>query len=111
MKVQRKLSFLAKRVSKKFGALAAIALFSANQAFAQGAAGIDAASSELATYMDPLSSMMMVLGGIVGLVGAVRVYLKWNSGDQDVQKSLMGWMGSCIFLVVSGVIVRAFFGL
>lgn len=71
--------------------------------FAQGAAGIDAASSELATYMDPLGNMMMILGGLVGLVGAVRVYLKWNSGDQDVQKAVMGWMGSCIFLVVSGV--------
>ena len=79
--------------------------------FAQGAAGIDAASSELATYMDPLGNMMMILGGLVGLVGAVRVYLKWNSGDQDVQKAVMGWMGSCIFLVVSGVVVKAFFGI
>jgi len=111
MKVKSKLSAMAKKVSKKWSALVAIALFSFNQAFAQGAAGIDAASSELATYMDPLGNMMMVLGGIVGLVGAVRVYLKWNAGDQDVQKSLMGWMGSCIFLVVSGVIVKAFFGL
>ena len=71
-------------------------------------AGIDAASSELATYMDPLGNMMMILGGLVGLVGAVRVYLKWNSGDQDVQKAVMG---SCIFLVVSGVVVKAFFGI
>lgn len=112
MKVKsNKLSEMTKRVSKKLGALVAIALFLVHKTFAQGAAGIDAASSELATYMDPLGNMMMVLGGIVGLVGAIRVYMKWNSGDQDVQKSLMGWMGSCIFLVVSGVIVKAFFGL
>lgn len=84
----------------------ALALTSANAAMAQGAA-----SSELATYMDPLGNMMMVVGGIVGLVGAVRCYFKWNSGDSDVMKSVMGWMGSCVFLVVSGVIVRAFFGL
>jgi uncharacterized membrane protein len=80
--------------------------------FAQGAAGIDAASSELATYMDPLGNMMMILGGLVGLVGAVRVYLKWNSGDpRCTKKAVMGWMGSCIFLVVSGVVVKAFFGI
>lgn len=95
---------------KKIIALSALIL-SVNNAFAQGAAGIDAASSELSTYMDPLGSMIMILGGIVGLVGAVRVYLKWNAGDQDVQKSVMGWFGSCIFLVVSGAIVKAFFGL
>lgn len=80
----------------------AISTMVVTNTFAQGAAGIDAASSELATYMDPLGNMMMILGGLVGLVGAVRVYLKWNSGDQDVQKAVMGWMGSCIFLVVSG---------
>lgn len=89
----------------------AMCTMAATNSFAQGAAGIDAASSELATYMDPLGNMMMVLGAIVGLVGAVRVYLKWNAGDQDVQKAVMGWMGSCIFLVVSGVIVKAFFGI
>ena len=84
----------------------AISIMVVTNTFAQGAAGIDAASSELATYMDPLGNMMMILGGLVGLVGAVRVYLKWNSGDQDVQKAVMGWMGSCIFLVVSGVVVN-----
>jgi hypothetical protein len=65
----------------------AISIMVVTNTFAQGAAGIDAASSELATYMDPLGNMMMILGGLVGLVGAVRVYLKWNSGDQDVQKA------------------------
>jgi hypothetical protein len=99
------------KVSKKVGVLLALNVLSILNIFAQGSAGIDAASSELTTYIDPLGNMMMVLGGIVGLVGAIRVYMKWNAGDQDVQKSLMGWMGSCIFLVISGVIVKAFFGL
>ena len=48
---------------------------------------------------------------IVGIVGAIRVYSKWNSGDQDINKELMGWGGSCVFLVVSAVIIKAFFGL
>ena len=74
----------------------AISIMVVTNTFAQGAAGIDAASSELATYMDPLGNMMMILGGLVGLVGAVRVYLKWNSGDQDVQKAVMGWMMHCL---------------
>lgn len=96
-------------MKKVIASLCAILLVT--NTFAQGATGIEAASSELQTYFDPLGNMMMILGGIVGLVGAVRVYLKWNAGDQDVQKAVMGWMGSCIFLVVSGVVVKAFFGL
>ena len=99
-----------RKIAQRAFALA-ISIMVVTNTFAQGAAGIDAASSELATYMDPLGNMMMILGGLVGSVGAVRVYLKWNSGDQDVQKAVMGWMGSCIFLVVSGVVVKAFFGI
>lgn len=93
-------------------ALFALALLSINS-FAQGggAAGIDAASSELTTFIDPLGNLLMVVGGLVGLVGAIRVYLKWNNGDQDTTKALMGWLGSCVFLVVSGIVVKAFFGL
>ena len=45
----------------------AISTMVVTNTFAQGAAGIDAASSELATYMDPLGNMMMILGGLVGL--------------------------------------------
>jgi hypothetical protein len=97
---------------KSASLLAALILFSI-KTFAQGggAAGIDAASSELTTYVDPLGNLLMVVGGLVGLVGAIRVYLKWNNGDQDTTKALMGWLGSCIFLVVSGIVIKAFFGL
>jgi hypothetical protein len=77
---------------------------------AQGAQGIDAGTSELATYIDPIGNLILMVGAIVGLVGAVRVYIKWNNGDNDVQKSIMGWMGSCVFLVVSGMVIKAFFG-
>jgi len=96
---------------KKFAAVAFAILAASSNVFAQGARGIDAASSELTTYIDPISNMTMILGGIIGLIGGIRIYIKWNSGDQDVQKSVMGWMGSCIFLVLVGVIVKAFFGL
>ncbi|QNF31347.1 DUF4134 domain-containing protein (plasmid) [Adhaeribacter swui] len=77
---------------------------------AQGAKGIDAGASELATYIDPVANLILTIGAIVGLVGGVRCYIKWNSGDNDVQKSVMGWMGSCVFLLCVGVIVKAMFG-
>ena len=79
-------------------------------AMAQGALGIDAASSELITYVDPVANMILIVGAIVGLIGGVRVYIKWNSGDQDVQKAIMGWFGSCLFLIVVGIVIKAFFG-
>jgi hypothetical protein len=54
---------------------------------------------------------MYAIGAIVGLIGAVKVYQKWNSGDQDTSKVAAAWFGSCIFLVVVATIIKSFFGI
>ena len=76
-----------------------------------GVTGLTTAETNLRTYVDPVCNIVMVIGGIVGLVGAIRVFSKWQNGDQDVTKSLMAWLGSCVFLVVGALVVKAFFGL
>jgi capsular polysaccharide biosynthesis protein len=76
-----------------------------------GVTGLNSATTSLKTYVAPVTNVTLVIGGIVGIVGAIRVYSKWNSGDQDINKELMGWGGSCVFLVVSAVVIKAFFGL
>lgn len=97
-------------VNKKSMAVLAIALLMANSSFAgSGVAGVSAGTSELSQYLDPVSNLILAIGAIVGLVGGVRVYIKWNSGDQDVSKEIMGWMGSCVFLVLVSVVIKAFF--
>lgn len=81
-------------------------------AFAQsGVTGLNTATTTLKTYVVPVTNISLVIGGIVGIVGGIRVYSKWNAGDQDINKELMGWGGSCVFLVVSSLVIKAFFGL
>jgi hypothetical protein len=106
---QKKAFSMKKAMSKRGLALAVIGL-TCFQSFA-GATGIDAGTSELTTYIDPIGNMVIIIGAIVGLVGGIRVFIKWNNGDQDTNKAIMSWFGSCIFLVLTGVIIRAFFGL
>jgi hypothetical protein len=97
---------------KKMWATAVLFVLGTVSAFAQnGVTGINTATSTLKTYVDPVTNIALVIGGIIGLIGAIRVYSKWNSGDQDINKELMGWGGSCVFLVVSALIIKAFFGL
>jgi len=97
---------------KRLWATAAVMALGTGAAFAQnGVTGINSATTSLKTYVDPVTNVTLVIGGIVGIVGAIRVYSKWNSGDQDINKELMGWGGSCVFLVVSALIIKAFFGL
>nr|WP_121270938.1 DUF4134 domain-containing protein [Pedobacter schmidteae] len=75
-----------------------------------GVTGINAATSSLGTYVDPVSFLILAIGAVVGLIGGVRVYIKWNNGDQDINKDIMGWGGSCLFLVLVSVVIKAFFG-
>ena len=75
-----------------------------------GTTGINAATSSLTSYVDPVSTLTLAIGAVVGIIGGVRVYIKWNSGDQDINKELMSWGGSCLFLVLVSVVIKAFFG-
>ena len=78
----------------------------AQNAFAQA---LDTAGTEIAGVFDSLSKLMLVVGGVVGVVGAIRIYIKWNNGDQDVTKSIVGWGGAGLFLVATSAVLRAIF--
>lgn len=100
-----------KNVTHRFTLALALVVLSINQLFAQGAqVGINAATSTLTGYVDPMSTLILAIGAVVGLIGGVRVFIKWNSGDQDINKELMSWGGSCLFLVLVSVVIKAFFG-
>ncbi|RDV11912.1 DUF4134 domain-containing protein [Pontibacter diazotrophicus] len=82
----------------------------AQAAFAQGEEGINAGTSEIKKYVTPVTNLIIALGGVVALVGGVSVFIAWQNGSQDVGKKLMAWAGSCIFLMLVGAVVKAFFG-
>lgn len=91
--------------------IATLMLLSAFSGSAQsGQAGINAATNEVRSYFQVGTTLMYAIGAIVGLVGAVKVYNKWNSGDNDTGKVAAAWFGSCIFLVVVATVLRGFFG-
>lgn len=76
-----------------------------------GNAGINQANTQVKSYFESGTNLMYAIGAIVGLIGAVKVYQKWNSGDQDTSKVAAAWFGSCIFLVVVATIIKSFFGI
>ena len=75
-----------------------------------GNAGINAANTQVRSYFTAGTNLMYAIGAIVGLIGAVKVYQKWNSGDQDTGKVAAAWFGSCVFLVVVATVIKSFFG-
>jgi hypothetical protein len=74
-----------------------------------GNAGINDANTKVRSYFQSGSNLMYAVGAILGLIGAVKVYQKWNAGDPDTGKVAAAWFGSCVFLVVVTTVIRAFF--
>ena len=76
------------------------ALFAALSASAQGngMAGVNEATRPL-----------YAVAAVLGLIGGIKVYSKFSSGDPDVSKTAAGWFFACIFLVVAATVLRSFF--
>ena len=81
------------------------------QSFAQdGNAGITEATTRVRGYFDDGSKLVYAICAIVGLVGAIKVYKKWNDGDHDTAKVATSWFGSCIFVAIVTTVLKSFFG-
>ena len=91
--------------------IAAILLLSISSAFAQGngLSGINQATNMVTSYFDPATKLIYAIGAVVGLIGGVKVYSKFSSGDPDTSKTAASWFGACIFLIVAATILRSFF--
>ena len=74
-----------------------------------GLSGINEATSMVTSYFDPGTKLIYAIGAVVGLIGGVKVYSKWSSGDPDTTKTAASWFGACIFLIVAATILRSFF--
>ena len=88
-----------------------MAVVLASAAMAQGNAikGITDATSMVTSYFAPLTKLIYAVGAVVGLIGGIKVYQKFSSGDPDTSKTAASWFGACIFLVIVGVVLESFF--
>lgn len=74
-----------------------------------GQAGITETTQMVTSYFEPGTKLIYAIGAVVGLIGGVKVYGKFSSGDPDTSKTAASWFGACIFLIVAATILRSFF--
>ncbi|UZT98952.1 DUF4134 domain-containing protein [Chryseobacterium fluminis] len=91
--------------------LSGLTFMAVTGAFAQGngTAGINEATQMVTSYFEPATQLIYAIGAVVGLIGGVKVYNKFSSGDPDTSKTAASWFGACIFLIVAATILRSFF--
>ena len=92
------------------GTMLVLLLFAGRVHAQDGNTGINEANAKVRSYFDSGTNLMYAVGALVGLIGAVKVYQKWNSGDPDTGKVAAAWFGSCVFLVIVATVIKSFFG-
>jgi Domain of unknown function (DUF4134) len=76
-----------------------------------GVAALEDAQVQIKKYFAPLTIIIYIIAAIVGMIGAFKVYNKWQNGEQDVQKAAVGWFGSFLFLIIANTVLRSVFGI
>ena len=80
---------------KKIGMILLLTLAMTTGAYAQGngMAGINEATKMVTSYFDPATKLIYAIGAVVGLIGGIKVYNKFASGDPDTSKNgcLLVW--------------------
>lgn len=88
--------------------LASAEIYAQDHTQAQSTIGTTA--GEIKNYATNVTKVVQAVGGIVGLIGAGRIYNKWTNGDQDINKEIVAWAGAAIFLMVAPSVITGFFG-
>ena len=44
------------------------------------------------------------------VISALQIYIKWNTGEDGIVKSILMLFGACMFIIGASIVFPAFFG-
>lgn len=74
-------------------------------------------ADSLATMHDYVVTMMLyvlyvcyAIASVLAIVSALQIYIKMNTGEDGIIKSITSLVGACLFIIGASVVFPAFFG-
>ena len=116
----KKIKNFAKKLfsAKRMKTLAMLLFCGTLATYAQNAAGdytagtdaLATVTEEIAKYVPFVVKLCYAIAAIVAIIGALQIYIKMNTGEGDVTKSIMMLIGACLFMIGTTILFPAFFG-
>ena len=78
--------------------------------YSWGADALSNAHDFTVTMMLYVVYLLYAISAIVAIIGALQIYIKMNTGEGDVTKSIMMLIGTCLFMIGATILFPAFFG-
>ena len=74
-------------------------------------------ADSLATMHDYVVTMMLYVlyicyafASVFAVVSALQIYIKMNTGEDGITKSITTLVGACLFIIEASIVFPAFFG-
>ena len=105
-------------MSKAKKILCALCLPFPYTAFAKsGSVNYSWGADALATMHDFVVTMMLyvlyicyAVASVLAVISALQIYIKWNTGEDGIVKSILMLFGACMFIIGASIVFPAFFG-
>ena len=78
--------------------------------YSWGADALANAHDYTVTMMLYVVYLSYAIAGLVAVIGALQIYIKMQTGEGDITKSIMMLIGACLFMIGAYVLFPAFFG-
>ena len=72
--------------------------------YSWGADALSNAHDFAVTMMLYVVYLLYAIASIVAIIGALQIYIKMNTGEGDVTKSIMMLVGACLFMIGATII-------
>ena len=73
-------------------------LLSSNLYASSGLTAVTSATNRIRAYVNNVRVLARALGGIIGCIGAIKIYHQWSLGDRKILRPILGWGGAMLFL-------------
>ncbi|MEQ9437389.1 MAG: DUF4134 family protein [Cyclobacteriaceae bacterium] len=74
-------------------------------------AALASANAEIVKFVAPVQTIMYSIAGIVAFIGIIKCTQKVIAGDGDAGKTIMAFVGGCLFFVIGAALVPTMFGI
>lgn len=78
--------------------------------YSWGADALANAHDYTVTMMLYVVYLSYAVAGLVAIIGALQIYLKMQTGEGDITKSIMMLVGACLFMIGAYILFPTFFG-
>lgn len=69
------------------------------------------AQQQLTSSFFSAMDFALVLAGIFGITGGLRIYHNWQMGHPRIDQQVAAWFFAALFMVLAGAFLQAVFGI